>query len=348
MSTSVPLVRVLRGAVEESVHRGSYVLVEGDRVVEAVGRADQVVLYRSTAKPFQAMVAVTSGAADRFGLEQAELAIAAGSHNASEAQLAVVRSLLRKAGVSEDLLVCGGHWSIDPARAQAQVIEHGLDLASLPAVWSNCSGTHAAALAAARARDLPLESYAERDHPVQREIHEIVAACAGLPPSEVQLETDGCDMPIAGLTLRAMARSLSSLGRPAGLPAPLAEAARRVGAAMSACPLMVGGEGRFDTDLMTFSRQRVLSKGGAEGVHGLALPDRGLGLAVKVDDGNDRGYRILVIEILRRLGALAEEAADRLAERHGRTVRTKAGVPVGRLEVIGPGAASDTTTSGSA
>jgi L-asparaginase II len=333
MNAPVPLVRLLRGGAVESIHRGSYVLCEGERILEAVGDVDRPVFYRSTAKPFQALPIVTSGAADRFGLGAPELAVAAGSHNALPDQLAVVHAMLDKAGVDPAHLGCGGHWSIDPAWARAQAVEHGAAFQP-PPLWSNCSGKHAGMLAAAQALGAPLEGYLRPDHPVQRAILAAIGAFSGVPAGRIPVGVDGCSAPIAAVPLRAMAISLARLGRPEGLVAPLAEAARRVGDAMSAHPDLVGGPGRFDTDLMQAGAVRLLAKAGAEGVHGVAVPDRGLGLAVKVDDGSDRGYRLLVIEILRRRGCLEDAAAADLAERHGRTVRNWRGVAAADLELL--------------
>ena len=337
-SPSVPLLHVHRAGAVESIHRGSYVVLQGDRVLEQVGDVESSVFYRSTAKPFQAMVAVTSGAAARFDFQPRDLAIAAGSHNAAPKQLEAVQALLKKADLDESLLRCGGHWSIDPARARRQVSETRWDLEPLPTIWSNCSGKHAAMLAAARAMGAPLEGYLAPDHPVQQAILEIVAAFTDTPVDEVAVGVDGCGAPIFGVPLLAMARSLLRLGDPTALPlghAPaLADAARLVGEAMGAWPEMIAGGKRFDTDLMTSSKALILSKGGAEGVHGIAVPALQLGLAVKVDDGNDRGYRLLVIELLRRLDVLTREEAEGLSERHGRTTRNFGGAEVGRLEVL--------------
>jgi L-asparaginase II len=334
MSTSVPLVHVRRGGRLESVHCGSFVLLDGEQIIEAAGDPHHVAYYRSTAKPFQAMVAVTSGAADRFGFTPEELAIAAGSHNASPHHLGVVRSILDKAGVDKSALGCGGHWSIDPELARRQVREFGTRPDPLPRIWSNCSGKHAAMLAAARATGAPLETYLEPTHPVQQEITAIVAAYAGMHVEDVGLGTDGCSAPAHAVSVLAMARSLMHLGRPEGLAEPYREAGLRIGAAMSAHPEMVAGEGRFDTDVMTTASARILSKAGAEGIHGIAVPDRHFGLAVQVDDGSDRGYRQLVIALLLRHGVLTQDEADGLAERHGRTIKNWTGVQVGELQVV--------------
>ena len=334
MAESVPLVAVWRGAVRESVHTGSYVVVEGDTILEERGTSDQVVYYRSTAKPFQALVLVTSGAFDRFALDPEALAIAGGSHDARPEQLDAVRTMLDRAQIGEEQLACAGHWSIDKAHARVQVRELGAEPATLPPLWSNCSGKHAAMLAAAKASGAALDGYLDRGHPVQQSILASLTAFSGVARDELAVAVDGCGAPIAGVPLVAMARSLARLGRPDGMSSAYRDAAQRVGQAMRAHPLLVAGPGRFDTDLMQATDAPLVAKAGAEGVHGLYVLGRGFGLAVKVDDGSDRGYRQVVIELLRRRGLLTDQAADDLAERHGRTVRNWGGEPVGRLEVL--------------
>ena len=182
---------------------------------------------------------------------------------------------------------------------------------------------------------VPTEGYLAHDHPVQQLIHEHVAAFAGVPVASLELAVDGCGAPAHGVTLRAMALSLQRFGRPDGqVPDELARAALRIGAAMSRHPDLVAGEGRFDTELMRAARTPLLAKAGAEGVHALAVPERNLALAVKVEDGSDRGYRQVVIELLRRLEILRDAEAEALAERHGRSIKNFAGAQVGRLEVV--------------
>ncbi len=334
MSEPVPLVRVFRGRTLESLHRGSFAIWAGGGLVRQAGDVLRPVFYRSTAKPFQALVTVTSGAATRFGLGDRELAVATGSHNASALHLETVRSILAKATVREEDLACGGHLSIHAAESARQLRELPADAATYPAIWSNCSGKHACFLAAARALGAPTQGYLDPGHPVQQAVRAHLLAFAGLEEEDVPAGTDGCGAPIYAVPLRNMARSLALLGAPEDLPEELAQAARKVTAAMVANPEMVAGDHRFDTDLMLAARGQVVAKGGAEGVEGVAVPRLGLGIAVKVDDGSDRGYRLLVIALLKDLGVLTAEAAEDLAERHGRTLKNHAGTRVGRAEAV--------------
>lgn len=322
------LLSVTRGDIEESLHRGALVLVHGDREVLVRGDGDWVVYYRSTSKPLQTLVAVTSGAADALGITDEELAIAAGSHNAEVRQLEVVRSILAKGGVGEHLLGCGGHYSIDPDLAHRQRVA----TEEPPRLWSNCSGKHAMMLATARHLGLPLDTYLDPAHPVQTTIREHIALLAGIDPQEVVVGVDGCAAPAFAVPLNAMARSLLRFGRPDGLPAPLAEACRRVAEAMDAHPGMVGGRGRYDTDLMESTREVLLAKAGAEGVHGWVAPERNLAMAVKVEDGRDRGYRLVVVDLLEALGFYDADAARALRERQcDPVILNRVGAEVGRL-----------------
>lgn len=333
MASPIPLVHVLRGGRIECIHHGSYVLVQDGLVLESAGKPTRAAYFRSTAKPFQSMACVLSGAADQFDFTPAMLALAAGSHNGEPEQVAVARAMLEQAGVDEDALQCGGHRSIDSKTARQQIVELGPE-APFPAVWSNCSGKHASMLASAVADGAPLGTYLDPVHPVQLRITDIIARCAEVDPAHIGIGVDGCGAPVHDLPLVAMARAMHRLGCPDGLPEAMADAARRVAAAMSAHPGMVGGLRRFDTDLMETAGAVLLAKAGAEGVHGVAVPHRKLGLAVKVEDGSDRGYRQVVIELLRRHGALTTAEADALSERHGRTVKNFAGAEVGRLAVM--------------
>lgn len=333
MQGSVPLVNVRRGGHVESLHRGVAAVWRGNRLLAALGDPDRLTFYRSASKPLQALVGVHLGTADHYGIAPPELALAAGSHSGADVHVAAARAILHKAGVAESALGCGGHWSIDADVAQRQRSAQDRPTG----VLSNCSGKHALMLAGAKHMGATLGDYLSPSHPLQQRIHGDVALFAGLPPERVAVTIDGCSAPTFALPLTAMARSIARLAEPSDVPEPQARAARRVLAAMLASPEMVAGEGRFDTELMRAGAGRFAAKGGAEGVHVVAVPSLGLGLAVKVDDGSDRGYRLVVIEILRRLGLLDAASAQSLGERQGqKTQKNFAGRAVGDLEVLLP------------
>ncbi|MDJ0976675.1 MAG: asparaginase [Planctomycetota bacterium] len=331
MDAFVPLTEVYRGKHVESVHRGAYVLLRGEQVVESGGDLDQLVFYRSASKALQTLVVVTSGAADQYGFDAAALAIAAGSHSGVPEHVEVVERMLASAGLEASQLQCGAHWPFDVEARQAARREHDKPLV----VHSNCSGKHAAMLAAAKAMGASLEDYCDPEHPVQQEIRGHIAAFAGVAVDEVAVLIDGCSAPTFAVSLIAGARSLQRLGVPNGLPEPLADAARRVTAAALRHPEMIGGPGRFDTELMVRTTERLMAKAGAEGVHATVLPERNAVLYVKVEDGSDRGYRRFVLDTLKRHGYMTEaEAALIEPGLCPRVLTNHAGVEVGHVEVV--------------
>ncbi|HWW77246.1 MAG TPA: asparaginase, partial [Pyrinomonadaceae bacterium] len=293
--TPAPLVEVSRGPIVESRHRGHVAAVDGEgRLVASLGEPDTVTYLRSSAKPFQAVPVVTSGAAERFRLTEAELAIACGSHSGEDLHAATVASMLKKAGLDESFLKCGEHEPYD--RATAERLRASGERPGL--LRNNCSGKHAGMLLLSRQLGAPPELYDDPNGPVQQAILRAVSQFSGEPESDIALGTDGCGVPVFGVSVRTMAQMYARLVAP---PAEFEEgariAARRLAAAMTAHPEFVGGtRERFDTEVMRAGRGLVVSKIGAEGVYtaGVLPCERwpaGLGLAFKIEDGEDKRAR---------------------------------------------------------
>lgn len=334
MSGPPVLVEVWRDGLAEACHRGHVAVVDArGRLVARVGDPGHVTFWRSAAKPFQAAAVVAAGAADRFGLDEAALAVLCASHNGEEAHLETVRRLLARAGLGEGDLRCGVHPPAGEA-ARAALLRAGTEPGPL---HNNCSGKHAGMLLLARHRGWPVEGYTDRDHPVQRAMRETVAAVAGVAPAEVALGVDGCGVPTFGLPLRHLALAFARLARPHGAPglgAELRAALERVGRAMARHPFLVAGSGRFCTDLMRVTGGRLLGKVGAEGVYGVAASDRGWGLAVKVEDGASRGLYPAVVRALALLGLLSPAEAEALAAHARPALRNHRGEAVGEVRPV--------------
>jgi L-asparaginase len=252
-----------RGGVVESVHRVHAVAVRGDEVVESAGDASLVTFLRSAAKPIQAMPL----ARGRDDLDDRDLAIASASHLASEEQLEAVRALLAKAEATEDDLECGPY--------EGSKLKH------------NCSGKHAGMLALCRARGWPLEGYSKADHPCQQTMLAEVAAVAQVEAEEIATAVDGCGVVTFALSLRTMAEAFRRVEEP-------------VTSAMRAHPELIRGPGAPDTELMRL-HEGWTAKGGAEGVFCAAGSD-GVGLALKVEDGQARAVGPALGAFLGRLG----------------------------------------------
>ena len=288
------LVEVWRSGFLESVHRGALVVLAADgSVLFSAGAVDRPILPRSANKPVQATTFLASGWRPRSA---EELALAAASHNGEDGHRDLAASVLDAAGLSEDDLGCPPALPLhEPTRAAW--LASGRPASRLA---MNCSGKHAGMLAACVAAGWPTEGYLSPDHPLQTAITERLAAAGEEPVSAVVV--DGCGAPQHALPLTGLARGVLSLVSAAeGTPE------RAVADAMRAHPWLVAGTGREDTGLMR-AVEGLLAKGGADGVHVSALPGRGA-VAVKLDDGGERGRPPLLAAGLRRLGVPAETLA---------------------------------------
>ncbi len=331
-----PLVEVTRGSITESRHRGHVIAVDADgQVVARLGVPEMLTYLRSSAKPFQSLPLVASGAASRFRFTEKEIAIACGSHNGETIHTETVAGMLRKIGMDESALKCGVHEPFS-AEAAAGLRERG----EKPNVLhNNCSGKHTGMLALALHLGAPTDTYDEPGNPVQLMIGRTIEQFSGVPLEDIAVGVDGCGAPVFGVTVCAMALMYARLVVPPGnWPNETREAAGRIVSAMTSHPEMIGGRAeRLDTVLMRATSGGLVSKVGAEGVYTAGvLPSskwpRGLGLALKIEDGEDRRARpTVVIETLRQLGILDEAALDELAPYASFTIRNHRGDKVGEV-----------------
>lgn len=313
MSTSHSLVEVWRGPIVESRHRGHLIVIDGNgKIIVSLGEPDTITFLRSAAKPFQAIPFITSGAIDRFGFSEKELALACASHNSEPEHIATAQAMLHKISLDESKLKCGAHEPLGEEAARL-LRESGKQPTR---IYNNCSGKHAAMLAQAIHLNAPIENYNEPDNPVQKEIAKVVSKFSGVPVEEMAIGVDGCSAAIFGISIKAMAIMYSRLVcPPKDFDVDTREACRRVVSAMNMFPEMVGGNlsARLDTEVMRALHGKIVSKVGAEGVYTAGvLPcnewKRGLGIAFKIEDGEDRRARpVVVVEMLRQLGILNDD-----------------------------------------
>ncbi|MFY9342178.1 MAG: asparaginase [Planctomycetota bacterium] len=306
-----------RSGLVESWHRGSVAVVHDGDLVLAVGEVRRPVFVRSAVKPLQALPFLERGLADRLGLPAEELAVMCASHDGAPIHVAAVRSFLARGGLREDQLGCGPHAPFDQDSRLAL-----LRAGQRPGkVHNNCSGKHTGFLHLAAACGDDLTSYLDPECRSQQEVNAAVAAMAGLP-GPLPTGLDGCGAPTFVLPLAALARAFCRLANPAGESAVRAAACRRILAAAGSAPALLAGERRFCTALLRQWPGRVFAKNGAEGVYAVALaPDPArarwpgaLGVAVKIDDGEERGYQPVVVDLLQRLGALPSALPPAVAQ----------------------------------
>jgi L-asparaginase II len=322
------LVEVTRGPLVESSHRGAVAVSDADgATVLSLGDVARPIYPRSAVKPIQALPLLEGGAAERYGFGDREIALACASHGGEPAHVEVATRMLARAGLDVAALECGTHWPShqDSGRALARV-------GSAPsALHNNCSGKHSGFLCVACAAGVEHRGYVGREHFVQREVRAALENVAGVALSEDQCGTDGCAIPTWAMPLTALAQGFARFGTGRGLGPERANAAARIRAACAAQPYYVAGTGRFCTEIMTQFGARVLVKTGAEGVFCGALPEQGLGIAVKCDDGGTRAAEVAMAAMIARFLPLSDEERVALGRFVRPVLRNWNGTEVGGL-----------------
>jgi L-asparaginase II len=291
------LVEVTRGGHVESAHHGAVAVLDADGgLAFAAGDIDEAVFPRSAVKALQALPLVESGAAERLGLTGTEIALACASHSGEPAHVATAEAMLRKAGRDAATLECGVHWPSSQAAGVALAAGGG----TASALHNNCSGKHSGFICLACDRGDDPKGYVQPEHPTMRRITAALAEATGTLLDARNRGIDGCSIPTFAIPLRALALAFARFGTGRGWHPDRAAAAVRIRAAVMENPFMVGGTGRFDTEVMQAFGGRVFAKTGAEGVYCAAFPDLGLGVAVKCEDGAGRAAELVTATVIER------------------------------------------------
>ncbi len=323
------LVEVWRGPMVESRHRGAVAATDTDgKLVLSVGDVTTPIFPRSAVKALQALALVETGAADRYGLSDEELALACASHSGEPAHVEGVTRMLAKAGLDASALACGAHWPV------YQPATFALAKTGTPsALHNNCSGKHAGFLSLACAMGIDHAGYWRPEHPVQQKVRGVLEDMTGTALGPEQCAVDGCSVPTWAIPLKNLAHAFAKFGTGRGLQHERAKAATRLRTVCTQNPWYVAGTGRFCTEIMKLLGARAFVKTGAEGVYCGALPELGLGIAIKCDDGTGRAAEAVIAATIACF--LPLEAADRatLARFAAPTLRNWNGFEVGALKV---------------
>ncbi len=318
------LVEVTRGDMVESRHRGAAAIVDHQgRVVSAWGDIQSPVYSRSALKPIQAIPLIESGAAERFDLGDAEIALACASHGGEPRHVEVVSAWLARIGLSVADLECGVQTPSHGPSAEALLL-HGQKPTALN---NNCSGKHTGFLSVAVHKGEKTKGYIRLEHPVQQRILGVLEQLTEMNLGPAPKGIDGCGIPVIGVPLGRLAFAFARMAKPATLPKPRIAAIARIRKAMAAEPFMVAGSGRFCTRVMETLGERAVVKTGAEGVYIAILRDKGLGIALKITDGGTRASEVVLAALLQRCGVFDPALAPALAV----PVLNRAGLKVGEI-----------------
>lgn len=322
------LVEVLRGAVVESAHRGAVAVVDADgKTVLDIGNTARPVFPRSAVKAIQALPLVESGAADAYGFGNRELALACSSHSGEPEHVALAASMLAKAELDSSALECGSHWPSNH-NASIQLARAGGEPNPL---HNNCSGKHAGFICTCCHSGIDHRGYVGVGHHMQEMIKEAMETVTGAAHNASHCGTDGCSIPTYAVPLRSFAVGFARMATGNTLGPERAKAAKRLVEACMAEPFLVAGTDRIDTKLMQAAPGRIFVKVGAEGVFCAALPELGLGIALKCDDGAERAAGVMIAAVLAKLLQADAELAVKLVEFANPPVESRLGARVGLL-----------------
>lgn len=319
--TNPIIAEVTRGPIVESRHRGAYVVCDmKGAVVVSAGDVSAAIYPRSAIKAFQCLPMIESGAADRFGFTDEEIALCCSSHNGEAEHVRVAKSILAKCQIDEICYECGAHWP-SSKEATFELVRHG---EKAQQIHNNCSGKHAGMLALAKQLGAATKDYVKLDHPVQTAIAKTIEFLCEVDLSKAPVGIDGCSVPTWAMPLHNMALGFAKLCDPNNAPY------QRIIHAVRSHPFMIAGTGGFDTRVMQ-AVPRLFMKFGAEGVFCGCIPHAGLGFAVKCDDGAARGVEVAMISVALKLDVWTPEEREKLAEFQHQTLKNWRKIEVGDL-----------------
>jgi L-asparaginase II len=300
-----------RSLYVESIHKGSICIINSkNEVLKNLGDIETKFYFRSSAKPFQALPVIMSGADEAFGINAEEIAIMCASHSGEDFHRAASDSILKKIGLTEKELSCGfaNPYNKDVRRQLIQQSERPSQL------YNCCSGKHAGMLAVCKKLGFPVENYVHPEHPVQKLIINNIAILLGKRPEDIAIGCDNCSVPSYIVTMREAAYLYAQLAEGKSGGTEYSETLEIIGNAMIEYPHMISGTNEFCTDLIRECGGNVIGKVGAEGVYCMALKGRGIGIAIRAEDGNERALYPAVVEVLRQLGVVTIEEMKSLSK----------------------------------
>ncbi|MBD7909048.1 asparaginase [Sporosarcina gallistercoris] len=325
------LVDVVRGGYVESGHTGHIAVVDSKgRLLYSCGDPKRHTFARSSMKPLQAIPIIETGAAEHYKMQAADISLACASHNGEDQHTIRVKDILHRLELEVDDLKCGTHpprWTA----AYENVIK--TDTPITP-VYNNCSGKHSGMLTTAKHMNESTDDYYQIDHPVQQRILEVISDLSEVPIDEIEIGIDGCGVPVHGIPLDRLALSFAKMSKPGSFPEKRKQAIETVTSSMMAEPEMVGGTDRFCTDFMKVMAGRMFGKAGAEGVYCIGDLETGLGIAVKIEDGNGRAVYPAAVEVLKQLELLTGDQLEQLSSYHEPALKNARDEIIGHLKPV--------------
>lgn len=303
------LAKVYRGSQEDLIHQGRIAVADyKGNILYSLGKYNKMTFARSAAKPIQAIAVAESDAIEKYKITDKELAVICASHNAESFHVEAVREILRKAGLNENDLKCGSHYPI----AQYVKDEFVSKNVKPTSIHSDCSGKHAGMLITAKAYGENTNDYYHLDSNVQQRILNIISDVCEYEREKIGLAVDGCGVPVHAMPLYRLAQGYAKLSIPEIFNKKRCDAIKKITGSMTSHPEMVAGTKRFCTDLMNSFGDRLFGKSGAGSFYAIGLKNKGIGIAVKIEDGCSEYIPPVVISVLFQLNVIDEYELKKL------------------------------------
>ncbi len=330
--TPAVLAKVNRGSIIESIHTGHIAVCDGScNVRYYFGSMKRMTYFRSAAKPLIALAVLTTGVKEQFRLSYEEIAVMASSHSGEEHHIKVLSSFMKKLGLTEEMLQCGIHPPLDKD-SERELYMKGK---SPTVLHCNCSGKHLGVIAACMISGYSIKDYYMPDHPVQKLLTGIIAIFCRIEEQKIMKSVDGCGLTVYAVPLLNMAAAYANLSDRNFDGGRYREEQSDIIQAMTCYPEMVGAsKKRYDTDVMKAFGSRIICKSGAEGAHCIGVIDRGMGIAIKIEDGSLRAIDPVAIETLLQTGVIKESELAAVSQYHKPPVLNHLVETVGIIEPV--------------
>ena len=320
-----------RGETMDLIHEG-YIAVVDDRgkLICHTGNPDAIVYFRSASKPFQALPVIARGLDQKYGFTEEESVILAGSHLGEDFHVKAIRSMFQKAQMDLNDLIMKP--TVPGSRfADEERIRKGLPPEK---IYHNCSGKHTGAMVLQKELDPEhIRDYWKVDSAAQREILRAIAIISEVPEDQVRIGIDGCGVPVFAVPVQNIAIAFKNIACIDTIrEESLREAARRFIPRIHRYPQMMRGTGYLCS--LINEDPNLVAKGGANGVYGIGLKKERLGIALKIKDGTEAIWPILIREIFKQIGYYRKDTFDMLERLNNGTIINDNGTPVGRCEPV--------------
>lgn len=324
---ALTLVEETRAGVVENVHTGMICGVnEKLETIYYTGDSARYTYFRSAAKPIQALPVFLSNCITKYGLTNEEAALFTASHRGESYHIAALESMLQKLPVSEDELFCPYSYPLN-VKPKEEMLRKHMEKRRL---YHNCAGKHMGFVTVCREYGFPVEGYWKVDHPLQQQIVKFLSELAELPISEVKIGIDGCGVPVFAIPLKNMALTYLKLACPDLIKDPLLqEAVMQMTSVMNEHPRMVASENFICSVLL--QDQNIVAKGGAQGVYCFGLKKERTGFALKVLNGSEDVWPVIVAGILEQIGYENKQTIASLRALKPSIIRNDAGADVGKI-----------------